>query len=850
MDKEVILHTDNNADGVSNKTQHPSVVSIVWTMFDKRREAKAEPRGPRQPLRLNSISRHPDVEEDTLETLLDKKRSEDGPQNLIEFLHSTPPPENYMSIPDNYSTSSSEDRKWSKLSVFGSKKRKGKRKRRPPTIKLPDSAVAATTTGGHRHIAISIPFEHSHFGPISPTQYSVYDSLGADFAREMETRLETMRTFGSGRGVVTVLKPVAEDGESSSSGQTMPTMISSGQPGPRSPPRIPLRRHSMGSPHGERKSSARGMARSYSVQDHRAEVIAKPEPAARDVETPTSQLEDVSSRFESTVATPSTPTKPIFPSRQSNKNTSRRSVTGASIDKIINHGVSPSQSVKRGARSLVAESVSTQASESKTVHVPIVIRPPGWVVTDSPAKDHVPKPPPLKVDRSVQTDDTFAIHPTKDHAKSRKERVRERKQRDILSSRHGYIYSRDEKLSPESSTSEPFSDISATSSPTRPNPTPIDVAIDVLTGSPSSMSQTSPTYARCTSKAPSTPSTSPSTPSSVMMDLDRTPSRLLREQMAERNARYAAKIADEHKGSPKRSSRREFVHRFRYETLKDDHIRDMERRVRRLERNGEKWLQSMVPLMETLNKLLQEQYDYRHQEGLICVSPWRASMPTKPLSTLKGDKKRESKPEPERMDTGPDSSLERPPTLRSFRSYDSLLDQTIDRLSPTKPRHLSLTISTGSYGTTFLGASPVAAHRSSLSGHSLLQEEFEKALELRRTKERRVDEVDYMMRETERKRLAQKALVGDGSDGGASSDEMLGEDETEYATAETERSVDIDLDTPSDHGLDSLEPIMRELADATRFRVEDEQRRVRRIEDDETLEQHEGRRKGNFFTMC
>ncbi|CAI4211362.1 unnamed protein product, partial [Parascedosporium putredinis] len=43
--------------------------------------------------------------------------------------------------------------------------------RKPVPIRLPDTAVAGTTIGGHRHIAISIPVEYSPFGPFDRTQY-------------------------------------------------------------------------------------------------------------------------------------------------------------------------------------------------------------------------------------------------------------------------------------------------------------------------------------------------------------------------------------------------------------------------------------------------------------------------------------------------------------------------------------------------------------------------------------------------------------------------------------------------------------------------------------------------------
>ena len=167
------------------------------------------------PLQLTRIRRHPDVREEHLVDLLDERDEEESVRHLIEFLRQAPPPGNFMS--DTTSISSLEDNKWAKIVKFR-KKRKGGKKRRPspPDIRLPDSAVAATTIGGHRHISISIPFQYSHLGAISASQYPIFNSVADDFAREIETRL---RTWGPTRSmsndkVVTVLKPVKEEKES------------------------------------------------------------------------------------------------------------------------------------------------------------------------------------------------------------------------------------------------------------------------------------------------------------------------------------------------------------------------------------------------------------------------------------------------------------------------------------------------------------------------------------------------------------------------------------------------------------------------------------------------------------
>ncbi|KAI0395599.1 hypothetical protein F5Y17DRAFT_474290 [Xylariaceae sp. FL0594] len=146
--------------------------------------------------------------------------TENGTIDLVQFLKKTPPPPtNYMSVPDDASSnSSSEEDKWDKLKVKLFRHHHGhqprSRRRRPPLIRLPDSAVAATTTEGHRYIAISIPKEYSHLSPLPNSQYPVYDSIDANLRREINSRFGPWRNLPPNR-LVTALNPVTEDKEPS-----------------------------------------------------------------------------------------------------------------------------------------------------------------------------------------------------------------------------------------------------------------------------------------------------------------------------------------------------------------------------------------------------------------------------------------------------------------------------------------------------------------------------------------------------------------------------------------------------------------------------------------------------------
>jgi len=165
----------------------------------------------------------PQPEDDMTEGQGQDASPENGTIDLIRFLKKTPPPPtNYMSIPDDTSSSSrSEGDKWDKFKFrlfrHHRHRQRTRRRRRPPVIKLPDSAVAATTIDGHRYIAISIPIEYSHLAPLPNNQYPVYDSIGAAFKREIDFRFPPWRNLSSNR-IVTVLDPVTEDREPSTSG--------------------------------------------------------------------------------------------------------------------------------------------------------------------------------------------------------------------------------------------------------------------------------------------------------------------------------------------------------------------------------------------------------------------------------------------------------------------------------------------------------------------------------------------------------------------------------------------------------------------------------------------------------
>ncbi|UNI24350.1 hypothetical protein JDV02_010102 [Purpureocillium takamizusanense] len=145
------------------------------------------------------------------------RRARDDIQALVDFLQNhPPPPDNFMSIP--YGDNGEDERsRWARLKRIG--RRSKSMPREPQHIQLPDSAVSGVTIGGHRHIAISIPLKASPFGDAARSQYPVYPQQDLSMGTPSK---EAVRTYTNDKGVVTVLRPVTEVSEPSTDSVSSP----------------------------------------------------------------------------------------------------------------------------------------------------------------------------------------------------------------------------------------------------------------------------------------------------------------------------------------------------------------------------------------------------------------------------------------------------------------------------------------------------------------------------------------------------------------------------------------------------------------------------------------------------
>ena len=607
--------------------------------------------------------------------LLGETGRENDLLDMLEFLRRTPPPDNYMSVPENFSLSSAEDEKWkNKFRVFRSKRKSRRKRRKAPIIRLPDTAIAGQTTGGHRHIAISIPLQYTHFGPDPPTQYPVFDTTGLDLVREIEARFGPIRTSTGERGTVTVLRPVEEDRESFMSEPTSQSHNSS----------IPQDRHSalrapppprqgLPSPPTQHGSSIKDFGRSRhtpsSSKDEKAtmeeERLDGGEPAYRlspfgreekkpgSISTsPQSPLEGPSagqSTQVGTLASVGTQGRFMFPPppRGSSKKGKQIADVTRPIDDILgplspfipsqsgNH--SPPRPRMYSARGSVAESIGSLGSlgsepkvyDAQTAQayssIPIVVRPPSQRTADRLSGGSI-----SGVHRPAQAGDT--VQPVAESSvQSRRDRVRARKSRDMTGATVS-LTPGTTGISPESpvlgqlqragssgdSKESPSAERTSSDAPaTRPAVFPVSSSAGG-TGKLTTPHQPPGEEA----SVPTTDRSSSSSQLSFVTGSDRISLHRRRERRTQREQATRAReieqasseqLSQQQQPTPQVSKipSRERALVQRYDDLREQRHRDMEKRLRRLERNGDIWLQSLVPLMEGLSRLLQEQYVYQ-----------------------------------------------------------------------------------------------------------------------------------------------------------------------------------------------------------------------------------------------
>lgn len=210
-----------NRDNVFRNAQNQSPLNQNQNQaqsFSSSARTRPRARSASDLLNLDRPSKTAAFHDDTLLAHPDHENRQDGIAELIDFLRNhSPPPSNFMSVPEGLSDA---DRgAWYRLRKLGKRRSLTKPIKSPQNIRLPDSAVSGTTIGGHRHIAISIPLDASPFGRTPKSQYPVYQHRNM---KPLTSRYAPTRAILNEKGIVTVLRTVAEDHELSASASPDP----------------------------------------------------------------------------------------------------------------------------------------------------------------------------------------------------------------------------------------------------------------------------------------------------------------------------------------------------------------------------------------------------------------------------------------------------------------------------------------------------------------------------------------------------------------------------------------------------------------------------------------------------
>ncbi|KAM3439999.1 hypothetical protein NHJ13734_003496 [Beauveria thailandica] len=551
-----------------------------------------------------------------------RRRSRDDVAALIEFLRSNEPPaNNFMAQP----YSDKERGKWDKLKVMGKRRSKSMSRALPP-IRLPDSAVAGVTTGGHRHIAISIPLEASHFGDTPRSQYPVFDK---DTQPPVPPLPESVRTYKNDKGVVTVLRPLSPSDNAST--------IPASPPLPRRfdrdyPPQL-LRNRRMMPPSPPPSSSPPS---SPSDTDHWP--LAPIESAASCVGQQSTAFYDTHEETLSRVAPRQNLefVRAAYPSRGSSMAASPRIKHhhASSIDEVI----AEEEPYKRYPSPMPCEGLGHRSTDRR------VGRPPVSLATSTLSRKstsnlrsewQAEQERPTRASKATQaTGSPVSDRGTSPSSpasilsvKSRREKVRDKKFRDLAavrSSKAGNSSLTNTKGSdPSNALLAKDKSVPAVNNQTGPKLSTIMVVVDMNPDDEAAnqVYETSPTdnhgpvvelRPESAATRPPTPPASTETSPLQKHDFDTTRTSLTRrrewqtsreQERKQRESNAAAKTQRRQRSTsspyevvPITDPEREIM--YLYEAYREQRLRDMESRVRRLERNGDLWLRALHPMLE------------------------------------------------------------------------------------------------------------------------------------------------------------------------------------------------------------------------------------------------------------
>ncbi|RSL60352.1 hypothetical protein CEP54_006802 [Fusarium duplospermum] len=661
--------------------------------------ARTRPRAKSASNLLTRPSQDVEFHDDTLLDQQDPQDRQDGLAELIDFLRNHAPPSgNFMSIPDDISD---EDRgRWYRLRKLGRRRSSRSLSKTPQTIRLPDSAVSGITIGGHRHIAISIPLDASPFGRTPRSQYPVYQNRSV---KPLTSRYTPTRAVLNDKGVVTVLRTVTEDRETSSSAspadsqspasinQQRPQSTTLGRaysPGainssthgdmseyfnvyiPATPPRVLSPDQVKQSNEQSREFHDYDQSTSTPTNSNRRDTLPSRNTSmtgGRFVHPGTSSIDAMMS--QPTTSTEAHPAPLSFnrpPSKEGSQSLSKSIMTTSTNDPVV------AEAKPVEAKPVAAKESRIRGSTKKTEETPVT------VMTTSPlgnSREKTEKP------KKQVTKDENSPTPSVKSTQSRRDKVRDKKRKDIEAQRikrqsqlivtteimpesdqdKAKEMSNEEDAEkpppvpvrspqrqsicpimvvanvkpspppssrlPDEARAQPKPESKKTTEPSKPEPkaapkTPSKPAQEDLSSSTSSPPRP---YVEGSSN-PTPPQSAHGSPTHKKPGYDRTSLSRRREWNAAREQERKSKEA--RAMSPRSKARKLVMSKEeteetkvptmekevlrRYEAYREYRIREMERRVRRLERNGDVWLRALVPVLDNLNRTLANVHEDQH----------------------------------------------------------------------------------------------------------------------------------------------------------------------------------------------------------------------------------------------
>lgn len=577
---------------------------------------------------------HYQIDDGFLTRSLGRRPRDNDVAALIDFLRNqAPPSNNFMSM----SESTDEDRgRWSKIKHMG--KRSKSMPRPLKHMRLPDTAISGTTIGGHRHIAISIPLEVSPFSDMPRSQYPVYYKDGSASRDSAPLDAPTL-TFMNDKGTVTILRTVAEDRE--------PTTPGSPDTSGMSLPVSSYYRHHR--PTGSKASTttqSRGSLKSRGQESTKTTTSKTPI-----FDQYRSRGDPLAEEQPGNVSSSKSFQRSLYPARRSSMPGRPASTQPTSIDGLIASSAPASRDGSQlrintettDAPTIERPRSSAKEGKIKRLPTPLVFgtQPMGGLIHDR-ADLSAPLTPALAESPLLPPEHGSA--PPSPTGRSRRDVVRDRKRRDIERMRSGKGRKSGEVREPERGAASGQKHTGM-----QPTLCPIVVVVDVepSTGSEGSQSEgiASPGTLRPTRSLDSfaTALMSPlNEKPSKEAELNVTAKAFQRQQPTDRTSLSRRREWNETREQDRKArearanARKEAKHLVAagfpyehvkalqpdeetlrlYETYRDQRIREMERRVRRLERNGDAWLRALVPVLDMMSRQVMADYEDEEEDEL------------------------------------------------------------------------------------------------------------------------------------------------------------------------------------------------------------------------------------------